>query len=349
MQLVFDLIKNNPYETFIYGTGDGADKLIDYLTKIGVEIDGICVSDEFYRKRIFRGFEIQPIGVVSEKHKNALFLMAFGVKNTDEIFKLSKKINLLYPEMPVCENVPFTKETFLKDKDIIEKAYSLLADEESKKVFESILRFRLSGDIEYLKQCESSIEDGYGIILDKTKKETVFDCGAYTGDTAADFEKYSGGLNWLYAAEPCPKSFLKLKEKYGRYSVFNCAIGKKEGEAEFVFSRGRGSALASNQVNTAGKITKVPVRSVDGILSGNECSVIKYDVEGEEENALMGSEKTINSNHPKLLVAAYHRMDDIYKIPLLIKRICEGYNIYLRHHPCLPSWETNVYALYKTQ
>ncbi len=347
MQYVFDLIKNK--KIFIYGTGDGADKLLDYLETIGIKADGICVSDEFYRKRIFRGFEIQPINALAEKFPDAFFLMAFGVKNTDEIFKLSEKINLFYPEMPVCGDIPFTKETLVTDMEKIKKAYSLLADEESKLVFENIIRFRLSGKISYLKECESPVEVGYGLILNKNERETVFDCGAYIGDTAEDFEKYSAGLDGLYAAEPCPKSFSKLEAKFGKYKLFNCAVGKEEGEADFVFSRGRGSALRANQVDTAGKITKVKIRSVDEILCGNSCSVIKYDVEGEEENALLGSVKTINAFHPKLLVAAYHRSEDIYKIPLLINKLCDGYNIYLRHHPCLPSWETNVYALYKMQ
>jgi hypothetical protein len=62
---------------------------------------------------------------------------------------------------------------------------------------------------------------------------------------------------------------------------------------------------------------------------------------------LLGSIDTIKKHHPNLLVAAYHKPEDIYKIPLIINSISKNYKIYLRHLPCLPSWETNVYAVYK--
>ncbi|MBE6649311.1 MAG: FkbM family methyltransferase [Ruminococcaceae bacterium] len=345
MRDVFDIVKEHNGQKFIYGTGDGADKLIDYLESINVNIDGICVSDAFFREKIFRGMKIQPLSKVISQNDNALFMMAFGVKETDEIFSLSKRMNLIYPEMPVFGKIPFTKEALSFDMEKIKNAYSLLADEESKKVFENILRFRLSGNISFLKECESSIENGYKLLLRGNIKETVFDCGAYTGDTAEDFEKYSGGFDDFYASEPCPKSFEKLKTKYGNFNLYNCAVGKENGETDFVFSRGRGSVTLGTDTKKAGKIKKVEVRTVDDILQGKYCSVIKYDVEGAEADALLGSLETIKLHHPKLLVAAYHRAEDIYALPLLINSMSKDYKIYLRHHPCLPSWETNVYAI----
>jgi len=344
MKDVFDIIKNHSGCRFIYGTGDGADKLIDYLETIGVKPDGICVSDEFYRERKFRGFNIKPISVSADENKDALFLMAFGTKQTDQIFSLSQKLNLLYPEMPVCGTNPFTKEVASTDKNDIETAFSLLADDESKKVFENIINFRLSGNISYLKECESEAVEGYKLILNN-EEEIIFDCGAYKGDTADEFFMYSS-VKDFYAAEPCPKNFEKLKDKYSKYHLFNCAVGKEIGEADFVFNRGRGSTIHSDE-KAKGKIKKIPLSTVDELIQEKPCTVIKYDVEGSEVNALLGSVGTINKHHPNLLVAAYHRPEDIYKIPLTIHSISKNYKIYLRHLPCLPSWETNVYAVYK--
>ena len=347
MNDVFDILKKHSGKRFIYGTGDGADKLLDYLNKIGISTHGICVSDDFYKERIFRGYTVSPISKTAEENENSIFMMAFGVKNADEIFKLSEKINLIYPEMPVCDESPFTKETVMENKDKIKSVYSLLADDQSKKVFESIINFRLSGQISHLKACESSTKEGYKLILGRNEKETIFDCGAYKGDTADDFFRYSKDIEEFYAAEPCPKSFEKLKEKYGEYNLYNCAIGSENCEKTFIFSRGRGSALSENQTLTAGKAKAVPVCTVDSILNGKPCTVIKYDVEGCESNALIGSENTIKKYRPSLLVAAYHRACDIFTLPLLIKSICSDYKIFMRHHPCLPSWETNIYAYFE--
>ncbi len=346
MNDVFDIIKEHTGKKFIYGTGDGADKLIDYLITQNVKIDGICVSDNFYKKRFFRGMTVEPISALADKNKDALFLMAFGTKQTENIFSLSRKINLIYPEMPVCGTIPFTKQILLSDEEKIKKVYSLLSDKDSKTVFENILRFRLSGNISYLKECESDIDKGYEIIL-KNKEEIIFDCGAYRGDTAEDFFKYSSFVKDFYAAEPCPKSFEKLKNGFGKYHLYNCSIGEKAGEAEFLFTRGRGSSIFDGEKAKTGKIKTVPICTVDEILNGSPCTVIKYDVEGNESAALSGSEETIKKYHPNLLVAAYHKFHDIYTIPLQIHSFSKNYKIYLRHHPCLPSWETNIYAVYE--
>lgn len=344
MNDVFSTIRSHKGKRFIYGTGDGADKLIDYLEKIGISIDGICVSDDFYKKKIFRGMEVYPIGELSQRNPDGLFLMAFGTKQYDGIYSLSDRINLIYPEMPVCGTSVFTKEKYVSDEEKIKKAFSLLADEKSRLVFQSILKFRLSGDIKLLKSCESSIEEGYELILTEDE-ETIFDCGAYRGDTAEEFFKYSSSIKDFYAAEPCPKSFEKLKEKFGKYNLHNCAIGKEHGFVDFTFSRGRGSTTYISGTEKTGKTKTVCLETVDGILGGNPCTVIKYDVEGSEADALLGSERTIKKFAPNLLVAAYHKAEDLYEIPLLIDSLSKGYKIYLRHHPCLPSWETNVYAV----
>lgn len=349
MNDVFDTIKAHKGKRFIYGTGDGADKLLDYLMSNGIEVHGVCVSDDFYKERIFRGMKVLPISVATKENDLPLFMMAFGVKETDKIYKLSKEINLIYPEMPVCDTPPFTKKTVLKNEEKIKKAYSLLADEKSRHVYENIIQFRLSGDISLLKECETPPEEGYELILKPDREEIIFDCGAYKGDTIDDFLKYSNKVSELYAAEPCPKSFEKLKEKHGDFNLYNCAIGKEDGSAEFIFSRGRGSTLANNGKLTAGKLKTVPIKTVDSILCGRPCTVIKYDVEGNEADSISGSVETIKKYRPDLLVASYHKGEDIFNLPLLIDELFGGYKIYLRHHPCLPSWETNVYAVWEKQ
>ena len=69
------------------------------------------------------------------------------------------------------------------------------------------------------------------------------------------------------------------------------------------------------------------------------------DLEGAEGLALEGSRKLISENKPKLLVSAYHRVDDFWTIPKQILSINPDYRIYLRKSPCLPCWEVNYYCV----
>ncbi len=55
-------------------------------------------------------------------------------------------------------------------------------------------------------------------------------------------------------------------------------------------------------------------------------------------------EKTLRLFAPKLNLAAYHRFEDIFRLPLLIKKLNPDYQIYLRHHPYIPAWDTNLYC-----
>ena len=72
---------------------------------------------------------------------------------------------------------------------------------------------------------------------------------------------------------------------------------------------------------------------------------IKMDIEGVEFVVLYGGYEYLRSNKPKLNVACYHRCCDIYRLPNMLKRVNPDYKIYMRHHPCIPSWETNLYCI----
>ena len=89
----------------------------------------------------------------------------------------------------------------------------------------------------------------------------------------------------------------------------------------------------------------IEARSVDSILGGQTATLIKMDVEGFEREAIWGAEHTIEHYTPKLMVSLYHRNEDIFELPLLIKRLNPNYKLYVRHQLYIPAWETNLYAI----
>ena len=72
---------------------------------------------------------------------------------------------------------------------------------------------------------------------------------------------------------------------------------------------------------------------------------IKYDVEGSEKEALLGSRKTIEAYRPTLLVSLYHRSEDLFLLPKLVKALGPSYALYLRKLPYIPAWDLNLYAI----
>lgn len=59
---------------------------------------------------------------------------------------------------------------------------------------------------------------------------------------------------------------------------------------------------------------------------------IKMDIEGSEIPALNGAKNIILRDKPKLAICIYHKPDDLWKIPLMLKDWVPEYRMHLRHY-----------------
>jgi len=73
-------------------------------------------------------------------------------------------------------------------------------------------------------------------------------------------------------------------------------------------------------------------------------NTIKMDIEGSEIEAIKGAKETILRYCPKLQICVYHKMDDLWNIPLLIRSINPKYKFYLGHHS-QNIFDTLLYAI----
>ena len=119
---------------------------------------------------------------------------------------------------------------------------------------------------------------------------------------------------------------------------YQCTAWCVDTELPFGAKAGRQSAIAMEGAMT-------PARAVDNLLAGNPVTLLKMDVEGAEREALWGASRSIARYAPKLMISLYHRNEDIFELPLLVKRIKPRYRLFIRHLPYIPAWETNLYAV----
>ena len=59
----------------------------------------------------------------------------------------------------------------------------------------------------------------------------------------------------------------------------------------------------------------------------------------------MGSRHIIERDSPALLVSAYHRSADLFRLPLLVHELNPHYKLYLRRMAGVPAWDINLYAV----
>ena len=99
--------------------------------------------------------------------------------------------------------------------------------------------------------------------------------------------------------------------------------------------------LKASRGSGIGEGSPVPSVSVDSLASDRKFDYVKFDVEGAETKALSGAAKTILRDKPKMRIAAYHRSEDYFEIPLKVLEIRKDYRLYMRRLPSVPAWDTD--------
>ena len=332
----------------MYGMGNGADKIISVLDRYGIEVSDFFASDGFVRGQVFHGKTVLSFSDIKKKYNDFIIILSFGSSLPDvlaNIYNLADEYELYAPDVPVSGDTLFTLDFYKDNFEKFEKAFSLLSDDESKDIYNNIVKFKISGDISYLRKAISP-KTAEQELLNFDEYETFIDCGAYNGDTARKFIAEAKNASTVYAIEPDRKNFKKLSsyalaEDKAKVIPLNFGVWDKHATAEFTVGGNRNSAIGTQNLR---KTETVELNSVDS-LDVHNADYIKYDVEGAEANALLGSVKTVAASSPDMLISLYHRSEDLFALPILINELFAGYSLYLRRFEYVPAWDINLYAI----
>lgn len=352
---VWQRLKEADKPIIMYGMGDGAEKIMSVMNSLGIKPAEFMASDEFVRGHSFLGYKVRKLSEIEEQYKDFIIVVCFGSslpEVTEKIYALSKRYELYAPDVPVVAEegeIPIFDNRFLNENSgKLQKVRELLADDKSKEVLDSIISYKLSGNIEYLKSCETPEREAFDL-LKIGLNETYVDLGAYYGDTVDKFLRLTGkSFAEIYALEPDHRNFLRMvRRNYalgrGIFHPINAAAWCEDTVLRFRKSGGRNSSVCNGYGR--GPIVEVQGVKVDTLLKDKIPTLIKIDVEGSEKEALDGAKISIAKHKPKLILSLYHRMDDILELPIKIKEMNGGYKLYLRHHPYIPGWDTNLYCI----
>ena len=346
---LWDRLKQSDKPVVLYGMGDGAVKVMRVLAEYQVPVRGIFASDEFVRGQSFQGFTVKKYTDIEAELEDFTVLVCFGSRLHEVIARIreiAEKRELYVPDVPLAGEDLFTYEYYLAHEGDFSEAYGYLADEQSKKVFVNTVNYKISGKAQYLFDCQTDEQEAWSL-LPLGEEERYMDLGAYDGDTIAKFKARVSRYREIIAVEPDRRNFRKLEKNVLGAELHHVGIWKEDGERAFVSQGSRNSSLLERGLHQGNILeTKTtPVRTVDTLAAGRAITLIKMDVEGVEEEAILGARQTLAAYKPKLNIAAYHKSSDLFVLPRLIKSINSDYEIYLRHHPCLPGWETNFYMI----
>lgn len=186
-------------------------------------------------------------------------------------------------------------------------------------------------------------------VISLCQNEVYVDVGAFDGDTVHTFvqacEQERVAYRRIIALEPDPQCFgamLKNTTGISRISCHRLGLWSESRKLRFTTS---GNALHDQAASISSRgDSEIQVVALDDFLAGEKVTFIKMDPGGNViPEVIRGAARTIVQHKPKLAIGAYHAVESIYEIPLLVNRICPEYRLYLRHntyHPC----DTDLYA-----
>lgn len=192
----------------------------------------------------------------------------------------------------------------------------------------------INKEIYFDERCLCGIKNCKGIFVD---------AGSYDGNDSLNAMKYfdNNKLN-TYVFEPNPESFescRKALNKYENIKLFSKGISSGKGERRFVMD-GVASSIDEN-----GDV-EILTCTLDETIGNDKVGFIKMDIEGEEENALVGGASIIERDKPVLALSVYHKRSDIWRLPQRILSINPDYYFCFGHYTF--TWgDTVLYAIDK--
>ena len=324
----------------VYGMGNGAEKIIAHLKSHGITVDGVFASDAFVRGQSFLGMRVLTKAQAEESFGDFACVTAFALHGKDrELFRsLSKRHTLFAPNLPPYGEGCVDRDFLKREKERMEKLRSLLADEDSVKVFDSLLLYDLSADINDIYVCDTVPEGWY------RPNAVYLDIGAYDGDTALGFASACPDYEKIYAFEPDAKNYKKLCANVSLMRDVECvnaAAGEFDGVLKFVSGKGRGGGVS----DTGREVRAVKIDHYVSYCVKRRVTNIKCDAEGHDMAALCGAVNTVYTQSPAVKCAVYHRAGDILDIPLWLADQLPGARLYLRSTEYIPAFDVFAYAI----
>lgn len=260
------------------------------------------------------------------------FIPALG----DELSKISfihyleqRIMASVFADSPICYPVkpPRQSSKWRKDREIASYNFPLLKDPSGKDL----------GEIYFL--C-TYIYEQYRVpgCVEPELGDVVIDAGAFVGDTAAWFSERVGSSGRVFSFEILPDSISCGRENMARNNIhnvefINSALADKTADMPVAQCEGCGSTATVDFSTLALEVGDLKVTSVtldEFRLVYGKIDFIKADIEGSKMAMLKGAQETIVQDGPKCAICLYHKKDDFWEIPDLLKSLRPDYRFWFR-------------------
>lgn len=360
-----DILGEDVGPVVLFGAGLLGRQVLPFVRKVGLEPVAFIDNNPQLWGTLIDGVEVMAPAQLAQKYQGDLPSVIATIwsgrapdRMRDRLGPLQdlgfKKIALFghlawrFPEVFLPHYSLDIPEKVLLQADDIRRAFKLISDEESRKLFVGHVRWRLLLDYDALPPA-SDLEIYFDSkFMNKNKNEVLYDIGAFDGDTIVDFLKSGREFQEIHSFEPSPRNFSKLQQRVaeiadrGLKKIYphQLAVGDTEGTIQVENDAGPASRVGQGQETAA-------VSTLDRLVEKSATpTFIKMDIEGFEPQCLEGGRRVITEYAPVLAVCVYHLQDHLWSLMLKISEWHKGYEFSFCPH-LNDGWDLVLYAVPK--
>lgn len=236
-----------------------------------------------------------------------------------------------YPTKEMHESRQF----YRNNKEKVNQVMKILGDEQSRDCYRRMIRFRCTYNHKILPANSYRSQYFGNPYFTYTDQEVFVDCGAFDGDTIKKFKKKMAKERKTYKRVIAVEADRRNGENLARNhpDVMLVRGGAWDRHEYLGFRAGNGENCRIQSGHPDGQpVEVIQAYALDEIAECRESTFIKMDIEGAEQRALKGMQKTIQKNHPKMAISIYHSDADMVEIPLMIQEMNPSYHFYVMQH-----------------
>ncbi len=338
------IVEEEGRKLVLFGAGDCGHVVYNILHNVGIEIFCFCDNRLGGQKDQETGLRIESVEYLKGK-TSELTILVCAVE--EDVYRAihAQMISLGFDRAQIYImrdyydrlSVAYLEENLKKYSE----AYRLMEDDFSRKVFLARMKKTyLMGDISDIVRPRAEEYFDEKVVL--TEQEVFIDCGGFDGDSSVKFIERCGGKYAdivIFEPERYKKAEIEKNLSGYSYELYQAGVWSETTRLYFDALETDGSHVSDKESDYV-----IDVVSLDETVYDKKPTFIKMDIEGSEQEALKGCRRIIENFRPKMAICVYHKPNDLYEIPLLIKAMCREYRLYLRQYSN-SKYETVLYAL----
>lgn len=168
--------------------------------------------------------------------------------------------------------------------------------------------------------------------------DVVLDGGGGYGETVLEFAARAGPEGSVVCLEMDERNRRAIERNLelnpalaDRVRVVDAVLWDESGVALAYVAGGKMSRVIGHEAAEGAHLVTTTIDDLAAREGIERVDFLKLDIEGSELRALRGAERTLRDHRPKLAIAAYHRPEDLFELPLHIHGLGLGYRLYLGH------------------